>query len=271
MDHAGPMTRSAEDAARMLAVIAGEHPGDASSSRRPVPDYVGLLGTPVGGMRVGRLRGWFENLGHPDVLAAYDGALAEFADLGIEIVDVELPDVDMVDAATWTIIYAEMLSLHSDHAHLIEERDAMGAGLLAAGPYVHASDYLRALRYRTAFQHRLDEAMTGLDALVTPGATTLPPKLDGMRADLGGREVDWLNVACRTSVPFNYSGSPGLCLPAGPVDGIPTSVQLVGRPHDDGLLLAIGAAYQRATRHHEAAPTLDGVAAEVPDPVNQPS
>ena len=269
MDHAGPMTRSAEDAARMMAVIAGADPGDATSSKRPVPDYVGLLGTEVSGMRVGRLRGWFEGRAHPAVLAAYDAAVAELADLGIEVVDVVLPDVDLVDAASWTVIYAEMLSLHGEHVDLIEERDAMGAGMLAAGPYVHASDYLRALRYRSHFQRQLDEAMTGLQALVTPSATTVAPRLADMLADLGDDRVDWLQVACRTQVPFNYSGSPALCLPSGSVDGMPSSLQLIGRPHDDGLLLAIGAAYQRATDHHEAAPSLGGDVVATTDPLHQ--
>jgi aspartyl-tRNA(Asn)/glutamyl-tRNA(Gln) amidotransferase subunit A len=266
LDHAGPMTRSAEDAARMLAVIAGADPGDPTSSQRPVPDYVGALYAPVSGMRLGRLRGWYEERMHPAVAAAYEAALADLAALGIDIVDVTITDVDVAETAAWTIIYAEMLSLHSGHLHLIEERDPMGAGLLANGPYVHASDYLAALRYRTTFQSQLDAAMAGgVDALVVPGATTLPPKLDDMLADLGDDRVDWLQVACRTHVSFNYSGSPGLCLPAGLADGMPASVQLVGRPHDEATLLTIGTAYQRATTYHQAAPAVTGLPA-TPDP-----
>jgi aspartyl-tRNA(Asn)/glutamyl-tRNA(Gln) amidotransferase subunit A len=264
LDHAGPMTRSAEDAARMLAVIAGADTGDPTSSTRPVPDYPALLSTPVHGMKLGRPRGWFEDLMHPAVAAVFETALADLAGLGISIVDVELPDVDVVETATWSIMYAEMLSLHAGHAHLIEERDAMGAGLLAAGPYVHASDYLKALRYRTVFQHQLDAAMSSVDALVVPGATTVAPRLHDMLADLGDEQVDWLKIACRTHVPFNYSGSPGLCLPSGLVDGLPASIQLVGRPHDEATLLTIGAAYQRATDHHRAAPPLSGLVDALP-------
>jgi aspartyl-tRNA(Asn)/glutamyl-tRNA(Gln) amidotransferase subunit A len=260
LDHAGPMTRSVPDAARMLAVIAGPHPGDPTSSTRPVPDYMAGLDAPVAGMRLGRARAWFEDRMHPAVTAAYEAALDELADLGLEIVDVALPDIDVVEAAAWTLIYAEMLSLHKDHAHLIEERDSMGAGMLAAGPYVHASDYLTALRYRSTFQRQLDAAMAGIDALVLPGATTPPPRLSDMLADTGTGLVDWLEVACRPHVSFNYSGSPGLCLPAGSADGLPVGIQLVGRPHAEATLLTIGATYQRATDHHRAAPPLAGAA-----------
>ena len=265
LDHAGPMTRSVPDAARMLAVIAGAHPGDPTSSTRPVPDYLAELDAPVTGMRLGRARAWYEDTMHPAVSAAYEAALDELAGLGLEIVDVTLPDIDVVEAAAWTVIYAEMLSLHKDVAHLIEERDAMGAGMLAAGPYVHASDYLTALRYRSTFQRQLSAAMAGVDALVLPASTTLPPKLDDMLADTGTGRVDWLEVACRPHVSFNYSGSPGLCLPAGFAGGMPASIQLVGRPHAEATLLRSGAAYQRVTDHHRAAPPLSGTTPSIVD------
>jgi aspartyl-tRNA(Asn)/glutamyl-tRNA(Gln) amidotransferase subunit A len=265
LDHAGPMTRSVPDAARMLAVIAGGHPGDPTSSARPVPDYLAVLDAPVAGMRLGRARAWFEDRVHPEVAAAYEAALRELAGLGVDIVDVTLPDIDVVEAAAWTVIYAEMLSLHKDHAGLIEERDSMGAGMLAAGPYVYASDYLTALRYRSTFQRQLAAAMAGVDALVLPGSTTPPPKLTDMLADTGAGEVDWLDVACRPHVSFNYSGSPGLCLPSGFAGGMPASIQLVGRPHDEATLLRIGAAYQRETDHHRAAPPLAGTALSTVD------
>ena len=72
LDHAGPMTRSAADAALMLGVIAGHDPRDASSSDRPVPDYLGLLDGPVTGMRLARPRGFFEEPMHPAVAATFE-------------------------------------------------------------------------------------------------------------------------------------------------------------------------------------------------------
>ena len=134
----------------------------------------------------------------------------------------------------------------------------MGAGLLAAAPFVAGTDYVRGLRHRRAFQQELTEALEGFDAFVLPGASTAPPPLATMLADTGDGEVDWLGLAMRNHLPFNYSGSPALCLPGGLADGLPVSVQLVGRPHDEATLLAIGAAYQAATDHHRARPPLLG-------------
>ncbi|WP_337063093.1 amidase [Kineococcus sp. G2] len=273
MDHAGPMTRSAADAALVMDVVSGASAGDPTSSARPVPDHTAAIGASVAGRRVGRLRGWFEERMHPAVGAAYESALGELAGTGVEVVDVELEEVDVIAAASWTVIYAEMLSLHADVAHLIEDRDAMGAGILAATPYVHAADYLKALRYRAVFQQQLDSVMAaaGLDAFVTPAATTTPPKLADMLVDTGDGLVDWLDVASRVTVPFNYSGSPALVVPGPLVDGLPTSVQLAGRPHDEPLLLALASAFQAATTHHLTRPAEGPLHATAPSTAGAPA
>lgn len=202
-------------------------------------------------MRVGRVRGHLEEEMHPAVAAAYEAAVAELAATGVEIVDVELPTFDLAAAAGWWIIYAEMLSLHEGHAAFIEDRDEMGASLLGAAPFVSAADYLRALRLRPLFQHEVEVALEGCTALLTPAMVALPPVIaPEMFVDVGGREVSWLEAGCRTQVPFNLTGSPALVMPSGLVDGMPVSIQLVGRPRDEASLFTLGAAYQRATTHH---------------------
>jgi aspartyl-tRNA(Asn)/glutamyl-tRNA(Gln) amidotransferase subunit A len=258
LDHVGPMTRSVEDAALMLGVMAGHDPRDSSSSAQSVPDYRAALDRPVDGLRLARLRGWFEEPMHPAVASAYEAAVDELTELGIEIVDVELDDLEALASAAWTICFAEMLSLHELHLPTIADRDAMGAGLLGAAPFVSACDYLRALRWRRTFQSRIIDALAGAVAFVLPGATTAPPRLDDMLVDTGDDRVDWLQVATRNHIPFNYTGLPALCIPCGLAEGMPVSMQLVGRPHDESTLLALGAHYQRRTTHHLARPPILG-------------
>lgn len=250
LDHAGPMTRSVEDCARVLDVIEGEDPLDPTTLPAD-GGYVEALQRDVAGMRVARNPAWLEAEMHPEVRAAYESALGELGRLGVTFVDVDLPSFELIAEASWTIIYAEMLSYHEAHVWDIESRDEMGASLLGASPFVSAADYLRALRLRSWFQADLERAMQGCDALVCPGMTTLPPVIaDAMTADLGDREVPWLDAGCRTHVPFNLTGSPALVLPCGVVSGMPVSLQLVGRPRDEATVFALGAAFQRATTHH---------------------
>jgi aspartyl-tRNA(Asn)/glutamyl-tRNA(Gln) amidotransferase subunit A len=254
MDHAGPMTRSVADAALSLGVIAGHDPSDPYASSRPVPDYVASCVQPVEGLRVGRPSGYLLQRCHPAVLDAYELALTDLAESGTRIVDVDLPMIHLAEAAGWMVIYAEMFALHEQHLGGIDDRDEMGAGLLARGPFVTAADYLRALRIRTVVQREMEAVFGSIDALAIPGATTVAPRLEDMLVDTGTEQVDWLEVATRTSLPFNFTGQPGLCLPAGTVGGLPVSLQLVGRPHDDTTLLALGAAFQRLTDHHLQCP-----------------
>jgi aspartyl-tRNA(Asn)/glutamyl-tRNA(Gln) amidotransferase subunit A len=256
LDHAGPMTRSVADAALMLGVIAGHDLRDSYSSRRPVPDYSESLAASVAGLVLGRPRGWFEDPGaiQPAILAAVDAAAAAYEALGVPVVDVELPDIDLWDIAAWSVCYPETLSYHQHHVYDVENRDAMGAGMLAASPYVHAVDYLRALRYRPIAQGQLETAMAGVSALIVPGASSVAPPL----AEISTTEdsAGWLIKATRVMIPFNYTGNPALSLPSGVADGLPTSVQLVGRPHDEATLFALGSAFQSATGHHLARPAL---------------
>jgi aspartyl-tRNA(Asn)/glutamyl-tRNA(Gln) amidotransferase subunit A len=210
----------------------------------------------VDGLVLGRPRGWLEDpeVTQPAMLAALDAAVAAYEALGARVVDVELPDVDLWDVAAWSVCFAETLSYHQHHVHDVENRDAMGAGLLAAGPYVHTVDYLRALRYRSVAQAQLEKAMAGVSALIVPGASSVAPSL----AEVSGTEdsASWLVSATRVMIPFNYTGNPALSLPSGVAGGLPTSVQLIARPHDEATLFALGSAFQSATEHHLAKPPL---------------
>jgi aspartyl-tRNA(Asn)/glutamyl-tRNA(Gln) amidotransferase subunit A len=154
------------------------------------------------------------------------------------------------------VIYAEMFAYHEDHIPGIDDRDGMGAGMLARTPFVSAADYIRALRMRTVVQREMEQVFEDIDALASPGATTIAPQLENMLVDTGEEQIDWLSVATRTSLPFNFTGQPGLCLPMGTVDGLPVSLQLVGRPHDEQTLFALGVAYQTCTDHHLARPPI---------------
>lgn len=258
LDHVGPMTRSVDDAALVLEAIAGHDPADATSSRRAVPAYLTESAQSAEGLTLGRPRGWFEDCVEPSVLEAFDRACGELSDQGVRITDVALPDAELWDTAAWCVIYAEMLSLHQDHVADIENRDAMGAGMLSVGPFIHAVDYLRALRYRSEAQRQLAQSMRGLAGLITPSVTTVAPPLDAMSN--GDDSARWLVAATRMSTPFNLTGVPALSLPIGLVDGLPVSMQIVTRPHDEATALRIGRHYEANTAHHRNRPGLVRIA-----------
>jgi aspartyl-tRNA(Asn)/glutamyl-tRNA(Gln) amidotransferase subunit A len=90
-------------------------------------------------------------------------------------------------------------------------------------------------RLRAEYRERCEEAFDGLDLLVTPTMAGVAPLASADERGLRGRGI-------RLTYPFNCLGWPAIAIPCGPAeDGLPASVQLVGRPGDDARVLAAGA------------------------------
>ena len=114
LDHAGPMTRTAEDAALMLAAMAGRDPADATTVDLPSSDDPARIGEPIAGLRVGLLRGLYREAADGAVANAVDEAAQALAGLGAEIVEVELPTFRQSFLANAAIIMAEAFAYHRD-------------------------------------------------------------------------------------------------------------------------------------------------------------
>jgi len=102
LDHTGPITRTARDAALMLNVIAGYDPNDATSSREPVPDYTSRLGGDLKGMRVGVIRELNTGVSEP-VARAFSAALKQLGSLGATVEEVSIPSFVEGSLAHFTV------------------------------------------------------------------------------------------------------------------------------------------------------------------------
>ncbi len=172
MDHIGPMTRSAEDIALMLQVIAGYDPADPGSEDCPVPDYAAALGQGVKGLRLGLVEGWHDAPGaHPDLGPAIAETVAVLRSLGATVEPVKLSSLrDYTDCKT-TISIAELYTIHEqdlrtrpqDFGRILRNRVLPGA-------LIRAEDYQAALRWRTALTREQHAAFRQFDALITAGA-----------------------------------------------------------------------------------------------------
>jgi aspartyl-tRNA(Asn)/glutamyl-tRNA(Gln) amidotransferase subunit A len=129
----------------------------------------------------------------------------------------------------------------------VKRRIILGTFALSSGYY--DAYYLRAQKVRTLIRRDFEAALGTCDVIATP--TTPPPAFR-----LGEKTADPLQMylADIFTVPANLAGLPALSLPCGLAGGLPVGLQLLARPFDEGTLLRAGAAFQRATRHHELAP-----------------
>ena len=249
LDYVGPMTRSVEDNAIMLNVMAGYDTNDISSANVPVPDYTRTLNRGVRGMKLAVVERRLLANHHPDVLAAFDTALDLFRGMGAELTEVVMPpSYATVIQAHQLIRIVEAAAYHRPFLKDAPEtyfaagtvrRDIEAASLLPA------TAYQRALQLRTIFVQEFTDTLRGYDAYLTPNS--------------GGASGVPAPGATNLQPEGNLHGFPAMAIPMGfstTPPGLPLSLQIVGQPFEEEVVFTIGHAYQRATDWHTQAPNL---------------
>jgi aspartyl-tRNA(Asn)/glutamyl-tRNA(Gln) amidotransferase subunit A len=250
-DHAGPLTRTVQDAALVLQALAGHDPRDPTTVQRPVPDFSSGIEDGVAGRRIGVPRAFFFEECDPDVTAAVEAALEVLADQGALVEDILLPDM----AATFTIgtltIAVEGAAYHA--ADLRERPQAFSDELRAAfelGGFYRAVDYVQAQRLRRHLMAATNRALAGFDALVMP---TSPVRATAIEAAPPRHAM----LRPRNTMPFNVLGLPAISIPCGfTADGLPIGLQIAGHAFDEAGILRIARAYEQATDWHQRRPPL---------------
>jgi aspartyl-tRNA(Asn)/glutamyl-tRNA(Gln) amidotransferase subunit A len=250
-DHAGPMTWSVEDCAIMLQAIAGHDPNDPASAARPVPDYRAALTGGIKGLRIGVLRHLFEEdvTISPVAKAAVEAALGVLHGLGAVLEDARIRPAQVYHDVKITGAESELYAVHEP---VLRTRlgdfgeDFLGRTLGAL--LISAADYVQASRWRRALIAEMAPLYAKYDVLVTaaPGPA---PRLESWRTI-----SFWQKPSLTT--PFNVLGGPALAQCIGyTLDGLPLSMQIVGRPFDDATVLRVAHAYEAATPWRARRPT----------------
>jgi amidase len=249
LDHIGPMTRSALDAAIMLGVIAGADPDDPTAVPLAVPDYAGAIGAGVRGKRIGvatNMTDLDDNSRH-----AIDGAVQALRAAGATIVDVALPADFEQGSRDWVALCAVETALahEATYPSRAAEYGPVLAGLIEMGHRLSGLEIARLQTRRAALTGGLNTLLASVDLLLMPVMGRAVWSLDTLAA--GGRDPDSVAARLRYTAPFDLSGHPTLTLPGGMThDGVPTGFQIVGRAFDEAPILAAGHAFQQATDWH---------------------
>jgi len=246
-DTLGPMARRVSDVARIFAVVAGYDDEDPISVDRPVPNILARLDDPVRGLRLGVMRRWFFDGLHPDLERALDAALATFRDLGVEIVEIDLGDIERAQSQLgFKILLADAYALHKEQ--IASRREDYGEDVLerfAIGAAVTGAEYADALRWKESLFRRLEKTFRSVDVIFSPTAPGPAPRADGAGF------IETIREITRYTYPWAFFEGPSLAMPCGfTADRMPLGMQLVAPWWEEERLLRLGHAFQKVTDHH---------------------
>ena len=275
LDQIGIFARKVEDVARMLSVIAGRDPRDATTADVPVPDYTASLTGDLKGARLGFPRALFGEGLDEEVGNAVKGVVDAYRDLGAEIVDVDLPHAKYAIAVYYIIATAEASSnlarfdgvrygfraedapeLRQMYRRTREEgfgaevkrRIMLGTYVLSAGYY--DAYYLKAQKVRTLIEKDFLTAFQKCDAIITP---TSPSTAFALGEKVDDPLAMYLNDIY--TVTANLSGVPGISVPCGlSTERLPIGFQLLGPYWSEPTLFKLAHAYAEARPFTERPP-----------------
>jgi len=256
LDHIGPIVRTSADAAITLEAIAGHDPSDPTSLPDQVPPMLQRIDAGVSGLRIGFDERYATEGVEPGLAMAISNALSLLEGLGAHVIPVKFPELDA--STPWLIAGAEAVAAHS--ATYPARRGDYGLMLgefLDIYAAVTGAQYASAHRERLEFYGDLRSMMESLDIFACPSMpgpayAATPEQLYGTIDEI--RALFPANNMAFTA-PFNVSGSPTISLPCGfSEEGLPYSIQFVGKHLDEALLCRVGHAYEQATDWHTRHP-----------------
>jgi len=258
LDHAGPMTRTVQDAAVLMDVIAGYDSRDPYSRNVDRPRYTDALTGGIKGIRVGIPNKFFYEHLAPPVETAIHAAIRILEKLGAQIVRIDIPGL-AIHRATWLQIASpEAYSYHE--VHLRNQAALYGAdvrGRLEAGRALLSIDYVRAQRARTLIKEQCRQLFDTVDVIVTPTVPIPAPRIDDLNKPWGNGPETSIAALTRFTRFFSVVGFPAISIPCGfTPDGLPVGMQIAGKAFDEFTVLRVAHAYEQDARWFERRPTI---------------
>ena len=274
LDQAGPITKSAEDAALLLNVMAGADDKDSTSLTMPKEDFTRDLNAPLTGLRIGLPKQYFTEQLNPAITDAIRTAVGEMEKLGAVVKEIELPNSELALSAYYVIAPAEAStnlsrfdgvrygyrcenpkdledlykrSRSEGFGEEVKRRIMIGTYALSAGYY--DAYYRKAQKIRRLVKEDFAQAFADVDVIIGPTTPSPAFGLDSIKDSVTMYLEDIYTIA------LNLAGLPGISVPAGFVDGLPVGMQIIATDFAEAKLLNVAHQYQQVSDWHSRKPT----------------
>ncbi len=276
LDQAGPMTRTAEDAAIMLNVMAGMDARDSTSVDVAVPDYTANLNDAMAGLKIGLPREYFAEGLDDSVAQVMESAVKEYEKMGAVVSEISLPNSKLAVPTYYIIAPSECSSNLSrmdgvrfghrcedprdlNDLYIRSRGEGFGAevkrriliGTYALSEGFYDAYYVKAQKTRRLISNDFTQAFTDVDVIMGPAAPS-PAFNIGELSD----DPITMYLSDIYTIAVNLAGLPGMSIPAGFVNNRPVGLQLIGKHFSEAKLLNIAHQYQQATDWHTKVPEL---------------
>ncbi|MBM4353580.1 MAG: amidase [Deltaproteobacteria bacterium] len=244
--HLGPIGATVADVTLGYAALAGSDSHDAGSLQQPAPSLEEWKLPHAQGLRLGIYRPWFEDATAP-VVEACRKAIGHLVQAGAEVVEVEIPELELIRGVHLITIVSEMAAAHM-HYYAAHHADyGLDVRLnLALARKLTNTDYVHAQRLRTRLCGHFVRALNNVDAIVTPTTGMTAPLLPGKALSSGQSNLAETVQIMLYVQAANLTGFPAITVPAGyDPAGLPIGLQLMGRPWEEDRLLRLAAAVER--------------------------
>jgi len=264
-NHTGVLTRTVEDCAWVLQMIAGDDDNDPQSSQESVPNYAQSLGREVRGLRIGLLRGFFDENMASEVRENFTQAMETLKQLGMQVEEVTTPHINLIPAIKVCTSRVENAAAHDPYLRT-RARDYSKQTLYSyiSALLTPATTYVMAQRARRLVCDEFDELLKRVQLLVLPTIPFPVPSIEECQS--GVIEIDGKKIKQQDArggleslccIPFNVTGLPAISLCCGfSKSGMPMGIQIAAGAFQEELVLQVAQAYERTTEWYKIRPKL---------------
>ncbi|SMM98168.1 Aspartyl-tRNA(Asn) amidotransferase subunit A @ Glutamyl-tRNA(Gln) amidotransferase subunit A [uncultured Candidatus Thioglobus sp.] len=277
LDQAGPMTKTAEDAAIVLNAMAGFDEKDSTSAEQKVPDYTQNLNDSLKGLTIGLPKEFFAEGLDDGVAETVMAAVKQFESLGANVKEISLPNSKYAIPTYYIVAPCEcssnlsrmdgvrfghrcnnpkdledlyLRSRTEGFGEEVKRRIMIGAYALSAGYY--DAYYLKAQKTRHLISDDFKQAFKGVDVIMGPVSPTTAFDLGSFKDPVSMYLADIYTLSA------NLAGLPAMSIPAGFSQKMPVGLQMIGNYWSESKLLNIAHQFQQATDHHNQTPKAGG-------------